>query len=314
MGNPPFFMLPSGQTPELRIPCLPNIKITGGQFRHRHHSRQTEPPANLFLRLTAAGFTCLRMEPQIRLVPLIYPIQRRMEPDGVLLKAWVIRLIYLRTNIIPVLFRVPPFISQPAAVKLRAANIKTGHTSPKADGSWTNPKNLGNKINTPNDETAGDITPDGKYMTGNNTLTWYVTSRLPEGLNFDPDARKLSGTPSEAGTFKVTVLAIDSSEASASTTFSLKTNAASGVDNQDLDQNFRLFPNPVKEKLHLSFGTEAYQNTNIIISNLSGEIVVSSSMHRGSTETIDLTGKAPGINFLLLNIDGEIINRKFCLE
>jgi hypothetical protein len=44
----------------------------------------------------------------------------------------------------------------------------------KVDGSWTNPKNLGNKINTAEDEREGDITPDGKYMTfdrGNN-LYW----------------------------------------------------------------------------------------------------------------------------------------------
>ncbi|MCX6273014.1 MAG: hypothetical protein NTU44_17720 [Bacteroidetes bacterium] len=35
----------------------------------------------------------------------------------------------------------------------------------KTNGSWTNPKNLGNIINTANDETSGDITPDGLYLT-----------------------------------------------------------------------------------------------------------------------------------------------------
>lgn len=44
----------------------------------------------------------------------------------------------------------------------------------KANGTWTNPKNLGNKINTQYDETSGDITPDGKYMTfgSNKDLRW----------------------------------------------------------------------------------------------------------------------------------------------
>ena len=44
----------------------------------------------------------------------------------------------------------------------------------KADGSWTNPKNLGNKINTSGDDVDGDITPDGKYLTftKNDDLYW----------------------------------------------------------------------------------------------------------------------------------------------
>jgi len=33
-----------------------------------------------------------------------------------------------------------------------------------ADGSWSEPKNLGPTINSSTDETAGDISPDGKYM------------------------------------------------------------------------------------------------------------------------------------------------------
>lgn len=44
----------------------------------------------------------------------------------------------------------------------------------KINGTWTNPKNLGSKINTQYDETSGDITPDGKYMTfgSNKDLKW----------------------------------------------------------------------------------------------------------------------------------------------
>lgn len=38
-------------------------------------------------------------------------------------------------------------------------------TYKKEDGKWTNTKNSGPKINTKYDETAGDITPDRKYMT-----------------------------------------------------------------------------------------------------------------------------------------------------
>jgi hypothetical protein len=47
----------------------------------------------------------------------------------------------------------------------------------KTDGTWTNPKNLGNIINTTGDELSGDITPDGLYMTygRNNDLYWVST-------------------------------------------------------------------------------------------------------------------------------------------
>jgi len=48
----------------------------------------------------------------------------------------------------------------------------------KPDGTWTNPKNLGNVINNSGNETSGDITPDGLYMTygRNNDLYWVSTS------------------------------------------------------------------------------------------------------------------------------------------
>jgi hypothetical protein len=60
----------------------------------------------------------------------------------------------------------------------------------KVDGSWANPKNLGNKINTSSDETSGDITPDGKYMTfGRNGHIYWVSANFVENLrrtNFIP--------------------------------------------------------------------------------------------------------------------------------
>ncbi|WP_066632821.1 putative Ig domain-containing protein [Labilibacter marinus] len=60
----------------------------------------------------------------------------------------------------------------------------------KVDGGWTNPKNLGPKINTSYDESAGDITPDGKYMTfcSNKDLYWISSSFIDRfrSTNFTP--------------------------------------------------------------------------------------------------------------------------------
>jgi hypothetical protein len=239
----------------------------------------------------------------------------------------------------------------------------------KEDGTWTNPKNAGSQINTRFDETAGDITPDGKYMTfnsnrtlywisagfietlrqtnfvpylkskpknqsgkagepfsfnlpdstfidddGNEKLTFYVTSRLPSGLDFDSDTRTLSGTPTESGTFTVNLLATDPEEASATTSFQLKINAASGIENESFRSGIRLFPNPAKDRLQLSLGDEPFQKAIVQISNTAGEIVLSSSVPNGTAATLDLTGKSAGIYFLQLIIDGEVINRTFYLE
>lgn len=65
----------------------------------------------------------------------------------------------------------------------------------KTNGTWTNPKNLGNIINTPGDETSGDITPDGLYMTyGRNNDLWWVSTSFIDSLqytNFLPYVKNL---------------------------------------------------------------------------------------------------------------------------
>ena len=43
------------------------------------------------------------------------------------------------------------------------------------DGSWTEPRNLDPTINSASDETAGDISPDGKYLVfGKDSLIYNI--------------------------------------------------------------------------------------------------------------------------------------------
>lgn len=60
----------------------------------------------------------------------------------------------------------------------------------KVNGAWTNPKNLGNTINTSVFEDFADITPDGKYMTfGRNEDIYWVSASFIDSLrhtNFIP--------------------------------------------------------------------------------------------------------------------------------
>jgi len=55
----------------------------------------------------------------------------------------------------------------------------------KTDGSWTNPKNLGNIINTPTNECGSEITDDNLYMTyvSNNDIYW-VGSGFIDSLKY----------------------------------------------------------------------------------------------------------------------------------
>lgn len=54
----------------------------------------------------------------------------------------------------------------------------------RQDGTgWSEPKNLGNKINSQWDELGGDITPDGKYMTfGRNGDIYWVSAAFIDNL------------------------------------------------------------------------------------------------------------------------------------
>jgi hypothetical protein len=55
----------------------------------------------------------------------------------------------------------------------------------KPDGTWTNPKNLGNIINTPASECGSEITDDSLYMTyvSNNDIYW-VSSNFIDSLKY----------------------------------------------------------------------------------------------------------------------------------
>jgi Tol biopolymer transport system component len=52
-----------------------------------------------------------------------------------------------------------------------------------ADGSWSEPKNLGSTINSASDEASGDISPDGKYMFfGRGGLIYWVKADFISAL------------------------------------------------------------------------------------------------------------------------------------
>jgi hypothetical protein len=144
----------------------------------------------------------------------------------------------------------------------------------KNDGAWTNPKNLGDKINTNGEEYSGNITPDGKYMFyGSKGTLYWVKANFIDSLNDNP----------------------------------------TNLINQILQQNIQVFPNPTKDKINVNFGTLQYKKAFVEITNISGKIISSETLHNSSTTIIDLTGKPKGVYILNLIIDGEKINKKIIL-
>src|SRR5206468_388886 len=61
---------------------------------------------------------------------------------------------------------------------------------------------------------------------GTQPYTWAITAGLPPGLNFDPSTRILSGTPTAAGTFNMTVQVADAAGLTTTRTLALTIGSA----------------------------------------------------------------------------------------
>ena len=82
-----------------------------------------------------------------------------------------------------------PFVSQDEEFMIFRSNREGGYGGSDLyivfkieEGSWSEPQNLGPKINSIHDELGGDITPDGKFMTfgREGDLYWVSTSFIKE--------------------------------------------------------------------------------------------------------------------------------------
>jgi len=153
---------------------------------------------------------------------------------------------------------------------------------------------------------------------GNNTLTLSAAlsngNPLPSWLSFDADSGNFVGTPAEAGSFAVKVTATDPANASVSSTFTLRIIDASRLDEQTLQYNIQVFPNPAKDVINLSLGTADYGNATVSVTDLTGREIFSFIIHNRAIASVNLPGNPAGVYFLRLNVDGVVINKKIFLE
>jgi hypothetical protein len=246
----------------------------------------------------------------------------------------------------------------------------------RSDGNWTNPKNLGARINSEKMDDASSVTPDGKYFffsrrtnqecdiywvrsnfidslkhtnfipysktpipdqtdtagcsinyiipdktfvddDGNNTLTYSAVlsddSPLPLWLGIDSTTGTFTGMPTKPGTFSIKVTARDNINATVSSTFTMKIIAIASM-KQVLEQNIQVYPNPAKDKIYLTFGSAQFKNMFVEITDINGKLTSSFTYHNRFHATIDMKFNSTGVYFLRLNVDGEVIYKKICLN
>lgn len=144
------------------------------------------------------------------------------------------------------------------------------------DSTWTEPVNMGAKINTNNDEYGPRVTSYGNYLfftrenVGNTMDIYWVSSNI-----------------------------IDS----------LKTYVLSSVQPK-CDYRIRIFPNPVNTKLEIQFGNQSYKNAIINLMDIDGKLILSDTCHNLPVETIDFTKRPKGLYNLYIIIDGKEFNEK----
>jgi hypothetical protein len=146
------------------------------------------------------------------------------------------------------------------------------------DGSWTNPKNLGSKINSEKMDDASSVSPDGKYL--------FFSRRTNE----------------ESDIYWVSSGFIDS----------LKTHTTSIK--QIYEQNIPVYPNPTKDKINIAFGSLQYKTAIVEITDITGKLISSDTFRNLSIATVDFKNNPKGIYILNLSIDGIKLNKKISIE
>ena len=133
-------------------------------------------------------------------------------------------------------------------------------------------------------------------------------------MTFNPATKTFSGTPDTIGTFKIKVTASDTAKASASCTFTLQVIDIPSSVKQTFEENIQVYPNPTKNMINITFGSLQYKVAIVEITDISGKLISSDIYHSISNASVNLTCNSKGIYILNLNIDGEKLNKKICIE
>lgn len=147
------------------------------------------------------------------------------------------------------------------------------------DDSWTDPVNMGSDINTSADEYGPRVSHDGNY------------------LFFTKD---IGG--SEMDIYWVSASIIDI----------IKANSITNSINLTFAENIEVFPNPSNGIVNISMDDLSGKTVRLeVVNNIGKHILVSTFQNNA---TIDLSAYPKGIYFIRILVDGQVINKKICLE
>lgn len=150
-------------------------------------------------------------------------------------------------------------------------------------GTWTNPQNLGTRVNTPDDDFGPFVTADNKYLfyesgySSPSSIYWVKINDLIDSLR--------------------TVIFTGTHESS-----------------ETPGKNFQVVPNPAKERINILFDGKSYKEISIKIFNIEGKLVLSDTYHDLSNITVNLAGSSKGIYFVIVLTGKEQFYKKFMLE
>lgn len=90
--------------------------------------------------------------------------------------------------------------------------------------------------------------------------------------------------------------------------------ASTGLNNKIKDDQIAIFPNPTKGHITLSIETSQNRESIVEIYNLLGTQVFSKTFQNTTSVSIDLTDNSAGIYVVRAFVDGELLNKKICIE
>lgn len=136
-------------------------------------------------------------------------------------------------------------------------------------------------------------------MTNTQDSTWLSNKPLPDST---------SGTKVF---FKVVAEAVNGDLTSShKLMYTIHTNPAISIKENQIDNSFDVFPNPASESIHLTF-KETHKNVEIRVLDMNGREVYFSRLKRGLKTQIDISDWPSGSYLLKINSNGKVESQKF---